>query len=112
MSPTERSQTPVALVKAYDLVFWLLPKTEKLARSYRFTVGDRMVILSLDLLLLMIEAAHSTEKLKLLGRASRRVSGVRHLLRLAKDCLRTRKTAGPWSISFTLHTSRTSGKRD
>jgi four helix bundle protein len=79
------SQTPIAVVKAYDLVLWLLPKAEKFARSYRFTVGDRMVNLALDLLLLLVEAAYSTEKADLLDAANRSANGVRYLLRLAKD---------------------------
>jgi hypothetical protein len=49
--------TPIAVVKTYDLVLWLLPKVEKFARSYRFTVDDRMVNLALDLLPVLVEAA-------------------------------------------------------
>jgi hypothetical protein len=69
----------------YDLLLWLLPKAEKFARSYRFTVGDRMVNLGLDLLILLVEAAYSAEKVDLLSRASRKANGLRYLLRLAKD---------------------------
>jgi hypothetical protein len=46
MSFSECNPTPIAVVKTYDLVLWLLPEAEKFARSYRFTVGDRTVKLS------------------------------------------------------------------
>jgi len=85
MSRVERSQAPIAVVKTYDFVLWLLPKVEKFARAYRFTVGDRMVNLALDLLLLLVEAAYSADKADLLERASRRTNGLRYMLRLAKD---------------------------
>ena len=62
MSSLERNPTPIAVVKAYDLVLWLLPKVEKFARSCRFTVGDRIVNLALDLLLVLVQAAYSAEK--------------------------------------------------
>ena len=29
--------------KTYDLLLWLLPKVEKFPRSFRFSVGDRLV---------------------------------------------------------------------
>jgi hypothetical protein len=43
MASADRSQTAIVVVKTYDLVLWLLPKVEKFPRSYRFSVGDRMV---------------------------------------------------------------------
>jgi hypothetical protein len=43
MPSGEHNQAPVVVGKAYELVLWLLPKGEKFPRSYRFTVGDRMV---------------------------------------------------------------------
>jgi len=71
--------------KAYDFVLWLLPKVETFARSYRFTVGERLSSGGLDLLLLLVEAAYATAKEDLLHEANRRVNGIRYLLRLAKD---------------------------
>ena len=43
------STTPVAVEKAYDLLLWLLPKTEKFPRSYRQTLGHRIVDSALEL---------------------------------------------------------------
>jgi hypothetical protein len=85
MPGDEHSQTPIAVVKTYDLALWLLPKVEKFARSYRFTVGDRLANAALDLLLLLVEAAYSTRKSELLDQAHQRTNGLRYMLRLAKD---------------------------
>ena len=76
---------PVVVGKMYDLVLWLLPKAEKFPRSYRFSVGDRVVGWGLDLLLILVAAAYTTDKAMLLEQASQKVNGLRYLLRLAKD---------------------------
>ena len=73
------------VVKTYDFVLWLLPKVENFARSYRFSVGDRLVSHGLDLLLVLVESAYTTNKAPLLQRANGTVNGMRYLLRLAKD---------------------------
>jgi hypothetical protein len=83
----ERSELEPAVVvgKAYDFLLWLLPKAEKFPRSFRFTVGERLVSNGLDLLLALVEAAYSARKGELLETASRKTNGVRYLLRLSKD---------------------------
>ena len=85
MSAPNREEPPVVVSKAYDFVLWLLPKAEKLPRSYRFSVGERLVSHGLDLLLALVESAYATNKSGLLQQASGKVNGLRYLLRLAKD---------------------------
>ena len=75
----------IVVGKTYDLVLWLLPKVEKFARSYRMSVGDRLVSHSLDLLLTLVESAYTTDKSHLLQRANANANALRYLLRLAKD---------------------------
>ncbi|MGA2262479.1 MAG: hypothetical protein ABSH28_13715 [Acidobacteriota bacterium] len=59
----EQVQDPaVIVIKAYDFVLWLLPKAEKFPRSYRFSIGDRLVASGLDLLLHLVDAAYSSDK--------------------------------------------------
>jgi hypothetical protein len=41
MSPVNREEPAVVVAKAYDLVLWLLPKTETFSPSHRFSVGER-----------------------------------------------------------------------
>ena len=76
---------PVAVAKAYDFVLWLLPKVEKFPRAFRFTVGERLSASGLDLLLLLVDAAYSSSKDRVLDEANRRINGTRYLLRLSKD---------------------------
>jgi hypothetical protein len=86
MPPTGNREEPAVVVtKAYDLVLWLLPKAETFPRSYRFSVGERVVAHGLDLLLALVEAAYTANKASLLQQANTRVNGLRYLLRLAKD---------------------------
>jgi hypothetical protein len=73
------------VVQAYDLALWLLPKIEKLPRSYRFTLGLRMTDAVLDLLTLLVDAAYRKDKSALLRAASTKVNALRYLLRLSKD---------------------------
>ena len=75
----------VVVTKAYDLALWILPKVEKFPRSYRFSVGDRLVAAPLDLLLALVDAAYSRDKTRALRGASREANALRYLLRLSKD---------------------------
>jgi hypothetical protein len=85
MSVEKEASAPVAVGKAYDFVLWLLPKVEGFPRSFRFTVGDRLTLSGLDLLMLLVEAAYSASKERLLEEANRKINGIRYLLRLSKD---------------------------
>ena len=62
-----------------------MPKAETFSRSYRFSVGERVVAHGLDLLLALVEAAYTANKAGLLQQANTKVNGLRYLLRLAKD---------------------------
>lgn len=71
--------------KAYDWTLWVIPKAEKFPRCYRFTLGDRLVGSSLELLLHLVDASYQTRNAASLGAAVREVNRVRYLARLAKD---------------------------
>ena len=85
MPPTNPEQPAIVVTKAYDLVLWLLPKAETFSRSYRFSLGERVVAHGLDLLLALVEASYTANKASLLQQANGKVNGLRYLLRLAKD---------------------------
>ena len=85
MPTTDRGEPAIVVGKAYDLVLWLLPKVEKFPRSYRFSVGDRLVSNSLDLLMVLVEAAYSSDKRTCLEQANLKSNTLRYLLRLAKE---------------------------
>lgn len=76
---------PVAVGKAYDLVLWLVQKVEKFPKSYRFSVGQRLIDTGLDLLLLLVDAAYRKDKRDALRAAGLRTNALRFLLRLAHD---------------------------
>jgi hypothetical protein len=84
-TPGKDGEPAVVVQHSYDLTLWLVHKVEKFPRSFRFSVGDRVIARSLDLLETLVEAAYSADKRALLERANRSVSGLRYLLRLAVD---------------------------
>lgn len=71
--------------RAYDLALWLVRKVEKFPRSFRFSVGDRVIARALDLLEALTEAAWASDKAALLDRANRTVNSLRILFRLAVE---------------------------
>lgn len=85
MAEKSESEPAVVVGKTYDLVLWLLPKVEKFPRSYKFSVGDRLTSFGLELLVLLVESAYSSEKTRGLEAASQKTNGLRYLLRLSKD---------------------------
>lgn len=72
-----------AVQKAYDLTKELLIRVAKFPRSYKFTLGDRMVLTALNILESLVEAAYSQDKPRLLHSANLQVERLRFLLRLS-----------------------------
>jgi len=84
-TPIRQGEPAVVVQQTYDLALWVVRKVEKFPRSYRFSVGDRMVARSLDLLETLVEAAYSSDKRSALERANQSVNSLRYLLRLGVD---------------------------
>ena len=80
-----KKEEAVVVGKTYDYILWMMQKVEKFPRSYKFTLGDRIVESSLDLLLNLVEAAYSKNKREYLIAANRDLNLLRFLLRLSKD---------------------------
>jgi hypothetical protein len=78
-------ELPVVVQKAYEFSLWLVRKVENFPRSYRFSVGDRLVHGAMDLLLRLVDAAYARDKAAILGEVNRMLNRMRFLLRLAKD---------------------------
>lgn len=74
-----------ALTRLYDYILWVLPRIDKFPRNRKFTLGDRIENLLLDLLALLIEAAYTRNKSGLLKKANLKLEQMRYLLRMAKD---------------------------
>ena len=105
-SPTS-NPIPGAIVvgKTYDLMLWIVQKVEKFPKSYRFSVGQRLIDTGLDLLLLLVEAAYRKDKREALRTAGVRTNALRYLLSrspgswpaLIGEPLRARRCAGSTS---------------
>lgn len=79
------SELPVVVGKAYDFSLWLIQKVEGFPRSYRFSVGDRLVAGVIDLLMRLVDAAYGRDKTSILVEVNGMLNRLRYLLRLAKD---------------------------
>ena len=77
--------TLTAVPKLYDVITWLIGRVEKFPRSQKFTLGDRIVNLALDILELLIEATYTRDRLPLLRRANIQLEKLRYLIRLSHD---------------------------
>ena len=80
------------VLRAYDLTLWIVRKVEKFPRSFRFSIGERLIARSLDVLETLVEAAYAADKRNLPEHAGRRVNSLRYLLRLSGDLACSRAT--------------------
>jgi len=74
-----------AITKANDLLRWLLPALDKFPRTRKFTLGDRIETLALDVLGGLIEAKYQRQKANVLAGMNLKIETMRHLIRLSKD---------------------------
>ncbi len=74
-----------AVTKIYDVLKWLIPQISKMPRSHKFTLGDRVTNLGLDILMLLVEASYTRDKLALLRQANMKLEQLRYIMRLCKD---------------------------
>ncbi|MFN0298737.1 MAG: diversity-generating retroelement protein Avd [Burkholderiales bacterium] len=74
-----------ALEAMYRFNLWLMPAVEKLPRTYKFVLGDRMQIAALDCLERLIEATYTKSRDAALGRANLALEKLRFMFRLAYD---------------------------
>jgi len=79
------AESPVVLVKWYDVVKWFLERVDSFPKNQRFVFGQRLADRAIDVLELLVEAAYSPRKADLLSRANRQIEVLRWLVRLAKD---------------------------
>jgi hypothetical protein len=84
--PAHRDKKEIsALTKTYDLIAWMVPTLEKLPKSQRFLLGDRIQSALLDILEDLIRAAYTKNKESTLREANLKLETVRYLVRLTKD---------------------------
>ncbi len=78
------TDTPVVLIKWYDFTKWLLERIDNFPKNQRFIFGQRLADYALNVLELLVEAAHSSRKADLLAEANRKIEMLRWLVRLAQ----------------------------
>jgi hypothetical protein len=64
---------------------WLVPTLDKFPRSQKFTVGDRIQAMALDVLEALIAATYTRDRAQYLRQANLGIEKLRFLLRLAAD---------------------------
>jgi len=86
MTQTDRSRaTGPALEKWYQFLRWLAPTLEKFPKSYKFTLGERLLNGALDVLERLIEATYHRQPLPMLTAANLGLEKLRFLFRLATE---------------------------
>jgi hypothetical protein len=72
--------------KTYDLIKWMVPILDRLPRTHRFTLGDRMIKELYDLLESLISARYAkTDRLSVLQGLNTRLQVLRYQCRLLMD---------------------------
>lgn len=84
MKPTpKKSEIPQAVQDCHALLAWIIPQLDKMPRLRRYTLGERLETILLQVLENLIEASYSSAKGTTLKRANLRLDTARHLWRLA-----------------------------
>lgn len=85
-APSDNSRNGgVALEKWYRFLLWLVPTVDKLPRSQKFTLGDRLQNGALDVLGALVEATYTRQPAALLRQANLGLEQLRFLFRLTLD---------------------------
>jgi hypothetical protein len=77
-------QLPVAIQDCHQLLAWMLPQLDHFPRARRFTLGEKLELLLMDVLENLLEAAYQRgeSKRQLLVHANRKLAVARHFWRL------------------------------
>jgi hypothetical protein len=81
----EQTEELSAVRKTYDYIVWLIPMVQKFPRDFRFCLGERIETAILNVLMDLLEAKLTRDKVGLLNHANMELEKTRWLVRLAKD---------------------------
>ena len=79
-----KNELPI-IQKVYDLVKWYVPILQKLPRSHRFTIGDRIITNLYQLLEDLLQARYRRNKLERLKEINAALEILRYQTRLLFD---------------------------
>ena len=92
---TDNSKRTGAAIEAhYQFLAWLVPTIEKFPKSHKFTIGDRIETIAIDVLEALIEATYTRERTQHLRQANLGIEKLRFLLRTR----RRSESAGPTTL--------------
>lgn len=80
-----KDTTPQAVQACHKLLRWLIPHLDKFPRVRRFTLGERLESVLLEVLEATVESAYTRNKQQSLQRANLRLEVARHLWRLSHE---------------------------
>ncbi|MBT7307474.1 MAG: diversity-generating retroelement protein Avd [Gammaproteobacteria bacterium] len=104
-----RDTTPKAVQRCHELLLWVIPHLDKMPRSRRFTLGDRLETALLEVLERLVTAAYSRDKRKLLSEANRKLEVARHLWRLAMELQAVNQKSWSYGAELMLDLGRQMG---
>ena len=78
-----KDTTPQAVQAAHELILWMIPQIDKFPRVRRFTLGERLESILLEVMELSVEAAFTHNKREALQKANMRLEVAKHLWRMA-----------------------------
>ena len=81
--PSDKLEDLPVFTRAYDLAGWLLDRTQKFPKSSRFTFGQRIDNLALDIVEAVVTARYSRRRRVIITEANLKLTRLRVLLRLA-----------------------------
>ena len=71
--------------KTYDLIIWYIPIINKLPKTHKYTIGDRMINSLYNFLESLIIAKYASEKLNLLKSLNPKLDIIRYQTRILLD---------------------------
>ena len=81
----KKDTSPQAVQSAHELLRWMIPQIDKFPRVRRFTLGERLESVLLQVLELSVQAAFTHHKRESLQQANLRLETAKHLWRLAHE---------------------------
>jgi len=81
----KKDTSPQAVQAAHELLLWLVPQIDKFPRVRRFTLGERLESVLLQVLELSVQAAFTRSKREALQQANLKLETAKHLWRLAHE---------------------------
>ena len=90
----------VRFQKAYDFLVWVFAKTDGFPKSKRFSIGQRLEVLLLDLVVLLNGLQYSKERARKLFRVSAAFDEIKLLMKHSHDTRLISRDSFAYSLHF------------